>query len=152
MRLITNVGRKNHRALIKKLILSSENIIISSGWMKQEGLQKLVPSFKKAIEYNDASITIYTNKIHTEDEAAERLKEIQQIKHVLIPKNKKTLHSKIYYFQKDNEFIALIGSANITMGGLINSEELSVEIKGHLGSEEHIEIQNYLKDLEKKYC
>jgi len=98
MRLITNYDKKNHRALIQKLILSSEKIIICSGWMKKQGLLKLLPSLKETIKKNNASITFFTNEKHTEPEAIELLRGILQINHTLISKNKKTLHSKIYYF------------------------------------------------------
>ena len=151
MRLITNSGKKNHRALIQKLILSSEKIIICSGWMKVHGLLKLLPSLKETIKKNNASITFFTNENHTESEAIELLREILQINHILIPKNKKTLHSKIYYFQNRNQFTAIIGSANVTVGGLIESEELSIEIKGTLQSKEHLEIKEYLNTLEVRY-
>jgi len=152
MRLITNSGKKNHRALIAKLILSSDRIIICSGWMKQRGLEKLMPSLIQAMDKNDAEVTFFTNEVHTEQAAIDSLGKIKKIKHTLIPKSKKTLHSKIHYFQNKDSFTALIGSANITAGGLIESEELSVEIKGEIGSDEHIEIEEYLNSLETMYC
>ncbi|MDF1876312.1 hypothetical protein JHD47_00595 [Sulfurimonas sp. SAG-AH-194-L11] len=76
MKLITNTGKRNHRALIQKLILSSEKIIICSGWMKECGLLKLIPSLKETIKKNNASITFFTNEKHTEVKAIKLLKEI----------------------------------------------------------------------------
>ena len=40
----------------------SRKIIISSGWVKKDGLDKLIPSFKKAIENNNSLITIFSIK------------------------------------------------------------------------------------------
>ncbi|MDF1876311.1 NgoFVII family restriction endonuclease [Sulfurimonas sp. SAG-AH-194-L11] len=76
------------------------------------------------------------------------------MKHILIPKNKKTLHSKIYYFQSGNQFTSIIGSANVTVGGLIESEELSIEIKGTLQSKALLRnflIHYYQKKLRKLF-
>jgi len=147
MKLITNKARKNHRKRINDLILWAESIVICSGWMKQNGLKLLLPNLKKAIEKN-VKITFFSNEIHTEIDAIKSLKELKHIKHVLIPKNKKTLHSKIHYFQKGNVFIAIVGSANITLGGLVKSEELSIEIEGDLNSDEHLQIRNYIDELQ----
>lgn len=153
MRLITNLEEaNNHQTLIEKLILSSDKIILCSGWMKQKGLKELLPSLIQAIDMNGAIVTIFTNKVHTQRAATKSLSKVKKIKHILIPEDKKTLHSKIHYFQKEDAFTAIIGSANITVGGLVKSEELSVEIKGMVGSDEHIEIEKYLNSVEAMYC
>lgn len=153
MRIITNLKEENnHKTLIERLILSSDKIIICSGWMKQKGLNELLPSLIQAVNVNGAVVKIFTNKVHTQPTATKSLSKIKKIEHILISKNKKTLHSKIYYFQKEDKFTAIIGSANITKGGLIESEELSVEFKGIINSAEHMEIEKYLNNLEIIYC
>jgi len=145
MNLITNKGRgKNHKALINKLILTSDEIIMSSGWMKEEGLMAILPNLEEVIKKN-VTVTIYSNQQHTETFVTEKLKGYENIKHIMF--KKKTLHSKIYYFKKGDTFTAIIGSANITYGGLVHSEELSVKISNTIDSDEHIEIKKYLDNL-----
>jgi len=147
MTLITNRGKTNHRKLIVDLIKSSKEVIIFSGWMTEDGFKKLLPSFEEAIK-NGAKITIFTNEKHTKLDPKTNLK-AYGICHVLA--KSKTLHSKIYYFQNNSLFTAVIGSANMTNGGLVSSEELSVKLEGKIDSPEHEEIYNYLKDLKKEY-
>jgi len=152
MKLITNIDKdNNHGTYISKLIESSNKIIISSGWMKINGVKLLKKSLEKALQ-NKAEITIYSNfkNNNTEEKATVALKKHEGIKHILVKKGQ-ILHSKIYYFEKDDTFTALIGSANITCGGLKESEELSVEISGNIGSDEQIEIRKYLNHLSEEY-
>ena len=60
------------------------------------------------------------------------------------------MHQKIYYFKKDKEFTAIIGSGNITKGGLESNEELSIGLKGVVGSHSHKEIVKYLDKMNDK--
>jgi len=153
MEIISNTTNNNHLAVIKKLIESSTKIIISSGWMKKDGLEKLIPSFEKTIKNNHALITIFSNiHPHTQKLASRKLEIYKKsIKHIIVPLNKKTLHTKMYYFEKDNIFTVVIGSANITSGGLLNSEELSILIEEKQNSKFHQEILEYIKSLEHLY-
>lgn len=146
MKLITNCKADNHRKLINNLILSSGKTVICSGWMKFNGLDEILISLDKAIE-NGAIITIYSNKAHTEEKVINALKERNRIKHIIADDKHRYLHSKIYHFESSNNFTSIIGSANITSGGLISNEELSVELSGLIGSDEHNKIIDYLDDL-----
>lgn len=130
------------------MIETSEKIVLCSGWMKYNGLEKLLPSLKKAISQN-ANIIIYSNSKHTEEKVIHKLNELQ-IKHILAPEDK-VLHSKIYYFQSKDKFTALIGSANITLYGLTKSEELSLKISGDCNTDEYHQINAYFQRLDKKY-
>lgn len=149
MKLIKNDGRNNHRLHICKLIATSEKIIISSGWMKTNGLELLDESLQKALN-NKAKITIYSDFENTKEGVTKLLEKYESIEHIMTKKGK-TIHSKIYYFEKGDKFTALIGSANITYGGLVSSDELSVLVSGLIGSDDQIEIQKYLNDLSDKY-
>lgn len=54
------------------------------------------------------------------------------------------LHSKLHYFETNGKYVALIGSANLTKGALVDNEELSSEVAGVVGDATHREIQRYL--------
>jgi len=75
------------------------------------------------------------------------LKERSCIKHIIADNKRRYLHSKIFHFENDNNFTSIIGYANITYDGLISNEELSVELNGAIGSNEHNEITHYLEAL-----
>jgi len=146
MRLHKNVGKSNHRKLLSKLISESEVSVLCSGWIKNTGVEKLRPAIDRALA-NNAVITIFSNEDHTDPKAAETLKGILNLEHFVAGKKDKCLHSKIYYFEKSGEYTAIIGSANITYGGLVGSEELSVGIEGIVGDDQHKQIQEYLNGL-----
>ncbi|MDF1878113.1 NgoFVII family restriction endonuclease [Sulfurimonas sp. SAG-AH-194-C20] len=149
MELVTNNGTKKHKHHIIELIKSSDRIIISSGWMKMDGLKKLKICLDIAVK-NNAKITIYSDHQNTKDGVREFLNTYKTIEHIITKKNE-TLHSKIYYFEQEKSFTTLIGSANITHGGLYSSDELSVKITGLIGDKNYLSIWKYLSDLSVKY-
>jgi hypothetical protein len=183
--LITNNKPNNHDRVINRLILSSEEIILCSGWLKLEGIDMVLPSIICA-ENNGADITLFSNKGETgvdcDCEASEVVKHYKEpvkhwlerrkemcscigiaekiiaklekvskkhpkFKYVVYKNSNKPMHQKIYYFKKDNEFTAIIGSGNITQGGLESNEELSVGFSGPIGSYSHKEIIKYLDKM-----
>ncbi|GAU08264.1 restriction endonuclease PLD domain-containing protein [Desulfoplanes formicivorans] len=147
MKLLSNLTKQNHRKRIVELISKSDHIVLCSGWMKRAGLKKILPALENAKQKNNAVITIYSNKKHTDEECIIALNDFRHI--VVDDIYSKYLHTKIYYFQAENNFNAIIGSANITHGGLVSNDELSVEISGLIGSKEHQDISSYLEQLEK---
>jgi len=186
--LITNSKPNNHDKVINRLILSSEEIILCSGWLKLEGLNMVLPSIICA-ENNGADITLFSNKGETGEDCScearwdfkghkERVKDwlkrrrelcscpgvaemvinklkkaskkYPKFKYVVYNNRDKPMHQKIYYFKKDKEFTAIIGSGNITEGGLEGNEELSIGLSGIVGSHSHKEIIKYLDKMNDK--
>jgi HKD family nuclease len=76
-----------------------------------------------------------------------KLKKTPEIKHVLVLEKGRRLHSKIYLFEKGNDFQVIIGSANLTDNGLRKNEELSTLIEGVKGSNEHTKFKQYFEQL-----
>ena len=150
MTLITNHHEKKHVDTIKELIPSSKKIILCSGWLDNLGIKKILPHLINASNKN-ADITIYSNARHTTDDAINTLSEHKHkhIKHIMIKHKKKYLHTKIYYFETEKTYTAIIGSANLTKGGLVKNEELSIKHQGKLGDEDHAKIVSYLNELAK---
>ncbi|WP_162575479.1 restriction endonuclease PLD domain-containing protein [Variovorax sp. PBL-H6] len=97
---------------------------------------------------NKAKVTVYSNKKHTEAGAVAALRTRPEVRHFIANHYHRYLHSKIYFFEKDDRYTALIGSGNITLGGLVSSEELSVRLTGAIGDPHHAQIAAYLKNLE----
>lgn len=114
--------------------------------MKLDGIDHLMPAIDHALSLNAACIVIYSNEEHTPDCVTSALSG-KDVKHVVVPTDRFYLHSKIYYFERDHRYTAIIGSANITYGGLTKNEELSVRLDGAIGDEEHHELVRYLEHL-----
>ena len=147
MKFITNAGSDDHGKLINQLILSSSTIVMCSGWIKLEGIREILPSLDKAIRKNNAKITIFSNKKHTEAAVHRVLKKYDNIRHIILDNTQKYLHSKIYYFQCGTKFTTIIGSANITKGGLLSNEELSVKFSGQCDTQEHNDVIQYFNAI-----
>lgn len=146
MLLQLNANVDNHRKTLAELIERSEISVLCSGWLKHAGLKHLLPSIDRALK-NKSQITIYSNKKHTDIKAIESLKTREPILHVVVDDSVKYLHSKIYYFESAGEYSAIIGSANITRGGLTSNEELSVNLTGTIGDNQNNQIKKYLARL-----
>lgn len=64
----------------------------------------------------------------------------------MVPK-KFRLHTKLYYFESDTRYAAIVGSANITEGGLVHNDELSTVHHGTVGDVQHKMFNDYLEHL-----
>jgi len=146
MRLQRNTGRKNHRQLLDELIRRSERCVLCSGWLKHAGLKLLLPAIDDAIA-RGAQVLVYSNRQHTEAEAATALYAREGVRHMIADDEIRYLHTKLYYFENGERYTAVIGSANITKGGLVDNEECSVVLSGKIGDAGQAEIDAYLTAL-----
>lgn len=146
MLLQTNSGKRKHVHLLSDLIKKSEVSILCSGWIKLPGLEALLPSIDAAIA-NGAAITVYSNLKDTKEGVVPALASRTGLIHRMVGPHSRALHTKIYYFESGDEYTAMIGSANITKGGLSANEELSVTMRGARGDPLFLELQQYLTTL-----
>ena len=146
MRLITNADseKRSHLHELTTLIRKSDEIVLSSGWMKACGLDLIVEDIRGAIE-RGASVTIYSSQRETELDCFETLAGVSGVRHFTI--GKIYFHPKLYYGKAAESFVAILGSANITKGGLQSNEELSCLMEGPVKEESHAQIQGYLDRL-----
>jgi HKD family nuclease len=146
MILQTNSGKRKHKHLLAELISKSELSILCSGWIKLPGLKELLPAIDSALA-NGAKVTLYSNLEQTWEGVAEALSSRSALTHHMIDGSVRALHTKIYYFETGNQYTAVIGSANITKGGLSGNEELSVQMNGIKGDQLYHQLQGYLQSL-----
>jgi HKD family nuclease len=66
---------------------------------------------------------------------------------VIADNTRRYLHTKLYYFENGDSYTAMIGSANLTKGGLGCNEELSLVLNGSHGDAGHAQITQYLAEL-----
>jgi HKD family nuclease len=142
----TNTETYRHQHLLAELIKKSDLSILCSGWIKLPGLKDLLPAIDSALE-NGAKIIVYSNLKQTLDGVAGELASRSALTHHMVDDTKRALHTKIYYFETGEQYTAVIGSANITKGGLSGNEELSVRLAGTKGDQLYHELQQYLQSL-----
>jgi HKD family nuclease len=151
MKLIFNNQNEDHSSLISDLINRSKKIMICSGHFKKNVLNLILNPLKEAIK-RKVRIEIISNHQDTEAKVIKEVsRQIPEISLFLTSKGSKYLHSKVYYFEHEDSYTAIIGSANLTKGALSTNEELSVMVEGELNSKEHAEIINYFKRLNSQF-
>ncbi|MGE8302867.1 MAG: hypothetical protein ACN6PW_00240 [Pseudomonas kermanshahensis] len=145
MQIVTNAGKnKNHLSVLKAIIEGSEEIVICSGWMKICGLKQILPSVDQAIA-RGSRVLIYTNAEHTDVDCVKELSARPGVTHLNVAKP--YLHSKLYYGRSGDSFRVMVGSANVTAGGLLRNEELSHAVSGNTTDLLHDHYLAYLKKL-----
>jgi HKD family nuclease len=146
MLLQTNTEKYKHKHLLAELIKKSDLSILCSGWIKLPGLKDLLPAIDSALE-KGAKIIFYSNLEQTLDGVTEELASRSALTHHIVDDSKRALHTKIYYFETGERYTAVIGSANITKGGLNGNEELSVRLGGTKGDQLYHQLHQYLQNL-----
>jgi len=151
MQLIENLCFSNHLELINDLISKYDNILLFSGWLDVEGVELISGSLVRAMA-RGASISVISNKEHTDKKSIKLFKNLK-IKHAIINASNKVkyFHTKFYYFDGNGEYAYIIGSPNITKGGLVSNEELSVCISGLTNDTNHKKIQAYIEHIRYTY-
>ena len=150
MEIIFNQAKSgNHLSRIDSLITHSQKIILCVGWVKMDGLALLAHSLDTAIQ-KFANIVFVTNEKHTPTKCVEFLKK-RSLRHIIVKEADIYFHTKFYYFSTQENYTAIIGSANITKGALTKNDELSVEFSGKTGDVDHSKINPYLCWLQEKH-
>jgi HKD family nuclease len=146
---ISNHRGQNHLSVVTDLISRAEKIVICSGWIKQCGVDLLFEHLAAALG-RGTDITIFTNAENTARSCIPSLAILSALGHVVVPK-KFLLHTKLYYFESGTRYTAIVGSANITAGGLVRNDELSTLHHGTMGDAQHKMFNDYLEHLVARY-
>jgi HKD family nuclease len=149
MTLVQNNQEQNHLTLLSELIAQSEATVLCSGWVKVDGLKLLLEAIDVAIQ-RGAQITLHSDQENTKSGVREALELRPGVRHCIA--TKRPLHAKLYYFERAGRYTALVGSGNITEGGLRKNEELSVQLTGEIGDQQQIQIAAYLARLAQLYA
>ncbi len=137
-----------HKVQLETLLLKADKIVLCSGWLLNDGIQLIEKSLITAINKN-VPIIIYSSIKHTEEKEINKLKKYPNFTHKTLHQKIGKIHTKLYYFEHGNNFTAIVGSANITKGGMQMNKELSIKIEDSIGSNNHNEIQSYINSLDK---
>jgi HKD family nuclease len=154
---ITNTGSDNHLRLIKEQIEASREVWIAVAFLKQSGLKLLETPVKEAIARGTRFKVICGLDLYiTEPEAIRMLQDWFQgqdenVLRLMPINNRRTFHSKVYCFHKRNgEVTLLVGSANLTCGGIKNNNEASMLVHSSRQSQIYEEVQEFFVDCERK--
>jgi HKD family nuclease len=127
IQLVTNNKIPTHSSVIKRLLANSDETIICVAFLKNSGLNSIINRLS-----GNCVFYVGTDYFITEPSA---LRKIYKNHKIYLTKKEKTIfHPKIYYFRNGRNISIMIGSANLTGGGLENNFEVSALIQTEKGS------------------
>ena len=146
MRIISNQESKTHLTEINELLDQADEVIFCVAFLKNSGLysltEKLKSKNKKGIFY------IGTDFYLTEPTALRKLVNDGHLVYIT-KKDKSTYHPKIFYFKNDNKINIIIGSTNLTSGGLETNIETSLSVETTENSIIDLELKEFITSIEK---
>lgn len=151
-KLVTNSGH-DHAKIISPAIASADKILIYSAFLKTSGLSQIRHSLQSAVN-TGANIKVLAGLdfFITEPAALWELYNLFEGHNnatlLLASAAKTTFHPKLYYFEKGGMVTIIIGSANLTSGGLSKNFELSILQKLPLKSSLVDELNSYVAMVE----
>lgn len=145
MKLISNHHSDNHLNSISSLINGAEKIVVCIAFLKLSGLKLLCEKLKH--KKGKCIFFIGTNFYQTEPDALLLIYE-QGHEAYITKKEKITFHPKLYYFKNNETINIIIGSANITSGGLESNFEISSFVETFNNSEIDNDFNQIIKSFE----
>lgn len=129
--LIVNDAPEDHAKAIAEIIADADEIMIAVAFLKLGGADFLTPKLSKRLKAGAVvELFIGTDFYLTQPAALQRLLELKNqhpaCKVSVADKASATFHPKAYLTRRGNSYRTLIGSANLTQGGLKSNDELSM--------------------------
>lgn len=140
-------GSASHAKMLGELLEQCDRAVLCSGWMKGNGVKLIADNIKAAIR-RGVPIKVYSNSAHTNKSAVKALSKAGITNHTIIDSKAKYVHSKIYYFELGSSYKVIVGSGNITLGGMLSNEEMSALMVGTVGDHMHTQLSAYWRRLD----
>lgn len=150
--LITNYDR-DHTNAITPAIATADSIIIYTAFLKTSGLMQIKKSLELAVNAGaKVKVLAGLDFFLTEPRALWELYNLfdgnENATLLLALQDKTTFHPKLYYWKKGEIVTVIVGSANLTNGGLSKNFELSLSQELPVNSPLVVEINNYVAMVE----
>jgi HKD family nuclease len=150
---IIDNNKLSHEKAILRLIKGSEKLTIAVAFLKLSGvrlIKTLINSKLKNME--ELTFIVGLDFYQTEPTALWQLFELQDkyssVRIKTCQKKNQVFHPKLYLSEQANSFEAIVGSANMTNGGLNKNFELSCRVYGGKSELLYIELRAYVNSLE----
>jgi len=152
IQLIDN-DKQSHISLLNEELKNANSLFICMAFLKESGLKLLIETFREIILRGaNVQFVIGLDFYQTEPTALLQLHRIcsgsKSAKLFLCSQSKETFHPKIYYWRKNGGgYGAIIGSANLTIGGLRDNFELSSHVHSTKASPFSSRVELYFKSI-----
>jgi HKD family nuclease len=150
---IVDNSNATHLDAMKKLFEGANEIFICVAFIKESGVREILDNIKKALN-NGSKLTFFAGLDFylTEPNALKTIyalsKQYRTANLYLCEERGVTFHPKLYFSIFDKKASLLIGSANLTNGGLIKNNELSIFHEVETSSEIVKEVRRFLSTVE----
>ncbi len=132
--LVTNATELNHLRMILGHVRTADRISVSTAFLCTSGLNLIAAELKKAL-LRGTSVEFYCglDLSYTEPDALQTLYDMCRrslsAKVFLVGSSGNAMfHPKLYYFRKGGTSHMVVGSANLTRGGLVDNYEISAAV------------------------
>lgn len=147
--LLTNKTH-SHKNAVKEVISGATDVYFIVAFVKYSGLSNIIYDLEKVLEGKGVVNVITGLDLYLTDPDAlydlyELKQKYSQMNFYLYESNNSTFHPKIYSSKSPEMYSVLVGSANLTNGGLISNEEASISIKGD--EEKFEQVESYYHHL-----
>jgi HKD family nuclease len=156
--LVQNDGQRTLASILRGHISQSIKIDIAVAFMNVRGLALIEPELQAALDRGcQTRLFVGTDFYLTDPQALSKLERScrQQGASKLFLMNsgpKSVFHPKLYAFEKEDEIVVVVGSANLTGGGLENNWEACWVFPAPLSSKPHREVQTLFSQYENANC
>lgn len=152
--LINNGEGADHLKTFQAMMQDAERIIICVAYFKMSGYALLASSLGKLMRSQvETLFFIGTDHYLTEPDALKALFAELRMNRAgrafLVQGNRNSFHPKLYFAQKKDIAEAMIGSANVTRGGLTSNTEASVHVVMPNGGDLCRKVESFLFDLDR---
>lgn len=144
--------KNNHTKYVRSILNDSKRVYIIVAFLKMSGLKQFESDFKNIINSKfKITFIVGLDFFITEPQALKKIYSIiskqEKSKMYLVHGNRQTFHPKIYCGTTVLKATFLVGSANMTLGGMQNNFEVSSYFSVTKTSKYYIEFKNYLSTI-----
>ena len=152
MKLVTNRDRPKHNDVIRDLLKRAKKVWIFVAYLGNTGTGEMEKTLKAACARGvDLELYCGLSQCITHPDALSRLfkmfRKTKAAKLYLWDRRQQTFHPKVYCFFSASELTLVIGSANLTHGGMENNIEISAVETVLLNSETATAIEAFRSDI-----
>ncbi|WP_409591726.1 restriction endonuclease PLD domain-containing protein [Vibrio jasicida] len=149
MMLVRN-DNKEHTKILKEMLDNAQDVYIAVAFLKLSGLELIKENLEKILDGNgNINLIVGLDLYVTEPKALYELFDLCQLntklKVFLYSSKNSTFHPKMYASRRNDKSSVLIGSANLTNGGLSTNVEASIYNKNDVSLFE--ECKDFFCDL-----
>jgi HKD family nuclease len=152
--LVHNQGTNNHEATLREALANADEIYIAVAFMKKHAVESLLPVLKATLERGaTAKILVGTDFYLTEPAALTALHDAcrpypKKTCARMVQQGKDTFHPKVYCAVHGQQVTMLLGSANLTGGGMHSNFELSLRYSMDVLSPTFQALKTWLADIQ----